>query len=781
MSRVEVPRRVRSLVNLSDAAPMQGALSLLFIVLVALLALYQQRPPAALPASAPPTEFSSGRAMEHLRVIARNSHPIGSLEHAAVREYISGVLNGLGVTPSLQKTTVVNSAPGSYRGATIQNIVGRLLGTGNSKAVMLVAHYDSVPSSPGASDDGAGVTTLLETARALKAGPPLKNDVIFLFTDGEEISLLGAKAFMEEHPWAKDVGVALNFEARGNGGPSVMFETSRNNGWLVSEFAKAAPAPIANSLSQEIYKRLPNDTDLSIIKKNGLPGLNFAYINGFTRYHTGTDSVENIDERSLQHHGSYALALTRHFGGLALAQTAEGDAVYFNPLGKAFIHYPGSLVLPLAALVLVVFGWVVYVGFKRGLLSVKGLVFGFAALLVSGIVSAIVVWLVWELVKRLYRGYDFLPWGEVYNNELFMVGLVALTVGVTAALYNWFRRKTGEYNLIAGGLLWWLVLTLLVSFLMPGGSYLFLWPLLFALAGLGLLFQWKEKRSGKVLAVLALCAVPGLILLTPTIHQLFVALTLNAASVVVVLVTLLLGLLVPHLGLMARPHGWTLPVGAVVLGLGVIVAGVLSNRFDANHPRQDNVTYGLNADTGKAVWASVDERPDEWSRQFFTGQQELGALAEFYPTTRRPFRKSEAPPLQLPAPQVQLLEDQRSNDVRTLRLRITSPRQAPVVAIFADEKTEVLGAAVNSKPIESDEAATRPGPKAPWGLSYYALPEEGIELAISIKASSPAHFRVIDRTYQLPDVPGLKAKPEGIIATASQYSDATLVSKSFTF
>jgi Peptidase family M28 len=781
MSRAEVPGRVRPLVNLSGAAPTQGALLLLFIVLVALLAIYQQRPPAALLAGAPPAEFSSGRAMEHLRAIARESHPIGSSEQAAVRDHISATLAGLGIAPTVQKTTAINFAAGSYRGATVQNIVGRLPGTGNSKAVMLVAHYDSVPISPGASDDGAGVAALLETARALKASQPLKNDVIFLFTDGEEVGSLGAKAFMDEHPWAKDVGVVLNFEARGNGGPSIMFETSRNNGWLISEFARAAPAPVANSLSYEIYKRLPNDTDLSVFKKGGLSGLNFAYIDGLTRYHTGTDSLENINERSLQHHGSYALALTRHLGGLNLTQTTGGDAVYFNPLGKAFIHYPGSLALPLAGLVLVAFCWVVYTGFKRGLVTFKGIGFGFVALLACALVSAIGAWLVWRAVAGLYGGYDFLPWGEPYNDEPFMAGFVALTVGINAALYNWFRRKIGEDNLVVGGLLWWLVLTLLVSALMPGGSYLLTWPLLFALAGLGLIFSWKEPRPVKVLAVLALCAVPGLLLLSPMVHQLFIALTLNAAGVVVVLVTLLFGLLLPQFSLITRRRRWTLPAGAFALGLALIAAGFLANHFDGNHPRQDTVFYGLNADTGKAVWASFDDGLDEWSGQFFAAQRARGVPTEFYPTTRHTFLESEAPALQLPAPQVQLLEDRRSDDVRTLRLRITSPRGAASVAVFADEKTEVVGAAVNGKPVRADEATPRPGPKVPWGLNYYALPEEGVELSLSVKASSPAHFRVIDRTYHLPELPSLKAKPEGIIASASPYSDATLVSKSFTF
>ena len=99
-------------------------------------------------------------------------------------------------------------------------------GPSGKKALMLCAHYDSVPTGPGASDNAAGVAVVLETLRALKAGPPLERDVIALFPDGEENGFHGSRLFVDEHPWAKDVSVVLNFDARGNSGPSIMFETS---------------------------------------------------------------------------------------------------------------------------------------------------------------------------------------------------------------------------------------------------------------------------------------------------------------------------------------------------------------------------------------------------------------------------------------------------------------------------------------------------------------------------------------------------------------------------
>ncbi|MEY2578989.1 MAG: hypothetical protein QOI49_1813 [Verrucomicrobiota bacterium] len=197
------------------------------IGLVAFLGIWLQQPPDPAPATAAATAFSAARAMQHVEAIARAPRPIGSANHAAARDYIVRQLRAFGFEPEIQKTTAVNStAAPLFLAGTIENIVARQRGTGDGRAVVLVAHYDSVSTGPGANDDAVAVATLLETARALTAGPQLRNDVLFLFTDGEETGLLGARAFVTEHPWAKQVEIALNFEARGNGGPSVMFETS---------------------------------------------------------------------------------------------------------------------------------------------------------------------------------------------------------------------------------------------------------------------------------------------------------------------------------------------------------------------------------------------------------------------------------------------------------------------------------------------------------------------------------------------------------------------------
>jgi hypothetical protein len=236
-------------------------------------------PPVVVGEGAPPAEFSAARARTHLEHIARTTHPVGTPAHDDVRDYLVGQLSGLGLTPHVERSACVVRRNGvQFVAGDVENVSARLPGTSGAKTVIFVAHYDSAPTSPGASDDGAAVAALLETARALKAGPPLKNDLLLLFTDAEEAGMLGAQAFVERHGAVAADSVVVNFEARGTSGPSLMFETSDGNRQLVREFARSARYPFASSLFQEGYKLLTNRTDFTVFKEAEFKGLNFAYI-----------------------------------------------------------------------------------------------------------------------------------------------------------------------------------------------------------------------------------------------------------------------------------------------------------------------------------------------------------------------------------------------------------------------------------------------------------------------------------------------------------------------
>lgn len=757
-------------------------ISLLILALAAALSIYlQNRTPDVLPENASAEEFSAARALQQLRVISARPHPIGSQDHANVRDYIAGELSKLGLAPEMQRAVAVTTRFGSpFYSGTVQNVLVRIKGTNNNRAVLLVAHYDSVASSYGASDDGAGVVTLLETARALKASGPLKNDVILLFTDGEEAGLLGANAFTT-HPWFKDVGVFLNFEARGNSGPVVMFETTNGNGDLIRQFDRSSPRPIASSLFYEIYKLLPNDTDFTMLKTGGAQGLNFAFLDGIQHYHTLLDNAQAINPGSLQHLGANALALAKHFGNTDLAPNSA-DAIYFNFFGASLIQYSQAFATALLVLTLVLFAFLVWRGFKTRQLTFGGIVWGFLALLVAVVVSALTTWVAWWLTLKLRASITSIPWSEPYNSNVFRIAFVLLALAVTAAIYLLIRRRTDWRNLTMGALLWWLILSVTVTFMIPGGSYLFTLPLLFGLIGVAFIFYSRVPDSPKSQLIFAVTMLPAVILWAPIIYSVFVALTLNSASTVIVCVALLFGLTIAPIVWAITLWRWLVPGALVLASIVLMIVGIAGGGFDKQRPKMNNLIYALDADAGKAFVASSDDKTDEWTTQFLSSGVERGAMPEFFPGNPRPYWKSAATVAQVAGPNASVTGDQTENDVRTLTFKVTSPRGAPVITIYTAPDIEVLDASVDGK--RAFPGGTNP-PRSMrnWGLQFYALPAEGVELIVKTKTDKPFRMRLVDRSYGLPDITGSAAKPrpENMIPTPYGLSDVTLVAKSFTF
>lgn len=778
--------------DLIDSKVFFRSMTSLTLILVILFSLSRLTAPQPAFQSAPATEFSAGRALPHIEAIAQKPHPLGSPEQAQARDYLVQRLTDLGLQAQVQETVTSNQRQllslfegNIYLAAgNVQNVVARLPGTDSTQAILLMAHYDSVPNGAGASDNGVGVAALLETARALTASGPLKNDVIFLFTDGEEEGLLGAHGFVKEHPWAKDVGLVFNFEARGNTGPTLMFETSTNNGWLIKEFARASvPQPLVSSLFYEVYKALPNDTDFTVFKEAGIAGANFAFLEGFTHYHTAIDSIENVDLGSLQHHGVYALSLARHYGNLDLRNIREGDQVYFSLLGSVIVLYPYWLALPLAILLGVLFIAAVGLGLRQGGVTWRGLLAGSGVFVLTLVLNVILATLLWRAVTFIHPNYLSIRQGDLYNSAVYRAGFVLLSVAMTSLLYVWFYKKVNVQNLTLGGLIWWLVLAVASSVYFPGASYLFVWPLLFILLGILTVFARKKQdfTQPRVAGILCLSVVPGLIVLAPVINLLFVALTISSADLVSVVVGLTLVLLIPYFIFISDWRKYLLPVCSALIGLAFLVAGSWTSGFNHSQPKQNSMVYGLIADHNTAIWASTDHRPDQWTAQFFAGGYQAGPMPEFFPLVRTEFIKGEAPVLPLAAPDVTVLEQQVADDVRVVRIHVSSPRLAPAINIYIDAQTYILGARVDGKRVyQNGDPITH---TAQWGLRYWTLPASGFNLDLEIPAADPLKLVVVDQSPGLPVMPGVSytPRPDSVIASPFGFegNEFTRVSKTF--
>jgi hypothetical protein len=756
-------------------------LIVLLVVLMAALSLLRLSPPAAVSADAPAGLFSSGRAMAHLREIAQRPHPTGSAENDRVRAYLVGQLEALGLDVEVQRAQSVAHSPAVTSAAVVQNVVTRIPGTDSTSALLLMAHYDSVPTSPGASDDGAGVVTILEVARALLAGPPLQNDVILLLTDGEEMGMLGARAFAAHHPWMANVRLALNLEARGSAGPVVLFQSSEANAGLITAYAGVAPHPVASSLLPAVYRLLPNDTDLTIFLREGVPGLNFAYADGWTSYHSGRDTVESLDERSVQHHGENVLALAQQFGNQDLRSVTSGseDAVFFSLLSRWVVHYPQGWALPLLGLAALVLAGLVALGRARGRLTLRGI----------GLGTATVVGVIVALGGLGYGGLqalNFLEGGELsvfmggtYHVHWYELGFLLLFSGVAWWLIGAASRCIQPLSLIAGTLLVWLALGLAAGLLLPGGSYLFTWPLFAGLAALAIQLLTARPALRSLAALLP--GVVTVLVLTPAVYLVLVLAGINGALVLAAVVPLLLGLMLP--ALMMEEHKRTAPIWlpATALaggGTALLLAIALSTGYDEAHPRQNMLFYSLDADSGQAAWVVAGQVDEPWAEHVTGAEADHAHLAEHFPVLSLiPLEAAtgRAPVAELPAPEVTVLADTVDGDARTLRLRVTSQRGASEFALLLATPGGLLSTTLYG------ETIIYAAPLPEVMLNSAAVPPEGLELTLTLQPGQPLTLQVADVTPALPVLAEqpVSPRPASVTGVAGGFTpdDATVVQR----
>jgi hypothetical protein len=548
VSRVDAPRARRLLPRLATVA---------FLIIVGGIALASGRPPGALPADAPDSAFSAARAMKHVEAIARQPHPLGSAAEDPVRAYIMDELKKLGLEPQIQRPrdarergSESESHPSRSDAA---NIVARWRGSGpaGKKALLLSAHYDSVRRGPGAGDDASGVAAILEGLRALKAMPPPERDIIVLINDGEEVGLHGADVFASEHPWARDVGVVLNFEGRGNSGPSFMFETSDGNGWLIEQLARGSGFPMASSLTYEVYRLMPNDTDLTVYKRYGMAGFNFAFVGGLSYYHSPEDTPANLDPRTLQHQGDNLVGMALRLGGLDLDDVRRDDVVYFSILQRLVAIYPMGWVVPLLVIAVLAYLGVLALGLARGRIRLAEVAAGFATFLAAAPAAVLAVGLLWFALGGL-----LVKSGIVVNRPnlggmpvsrydvALLAGSAVVAVLVAAGVFAWSSRRWSWEGLGLGALIWWLAAAAATSLWMPGASYAFVWPLLAILIGQAVAFLLLRGRSDALVASW-LGAAPLLVLHLMIIDGVFNGLNIRMAPFLMIPVVLVAAALVP--------------------------------------------------------------------------------------------------------------------------------------------------------------------------------------------------------------------------------------------
>ena len=719
-----------------------AVLPFLIAVAAVVFAWWMSLAPTPVPATAPPEVFSAERAHKHIAAVCIEPQPAGSKANDRACQYIYDELQRLGVESTIETQY---DQTGSTQVSRRRAVLARIRGTAPTKAFAVDAHFDSVAWGPGATDDFAGIAAMLEAARALKAGPPLMNDVIFVFADQEEFNMGGARLFAA-HPWMKDVGVMLGLETRGSSGPSLMFETSPNNGFVVREMARSEAGARANSIMFSFYDAMPFNSDFGQYK-NITAGLNCAFIDNFDHYHTMMDNPENASLASIQHHGNYTLGLARHFGNMPLDDCYAPDATYFNTLGNHMVVYPLSWGWPLASLALLLWISVVTFGSMRGTLRVRGMLIGFVAVLIASVLAAVPIGLVSYVLYLRFREM------ALYQNNVYAVGLhlygLSMLCLVVALLRKWARPQ----ELLAGGLIWWVLGLILMQVVIPGGANQTLWPLMMGSVYLLVLLSLSKEDAptAPVLTWSVFLALPVLMFIAPMIVLAMYGPTVMASALVVPITLILCVFLLPQLWQITSSSLFKTAAAFSIAAIIIVCVAYVRTLPSPRSPLLNSLAYGIDFDAGEAFWLSGDRGLDEWTSLYFPENAEQTTLGRFLPGDKFEYYKAPAPMPPFDKPVLEVISDTFDGEDRILECHFDSPRDAQRMTIRVVSDVEVFGASILGHEL--------PGATKNWDARFEIFPREGATLRLELEPDKPLRIEVRETSFSLSEMPAYTPRP----------------------
>jgi len=760
----------------TKARPAALIVALALIAIVILVVIWRLQPPAPKGADADPGDFSAQRAYTILQelLVEDEPHPTGSQANERVIQRLIAQFEKLGYEVQVQETVVCKRESGLESiCAPVKNILTRLPGEPGNPAVMLVSHHDSQDAAPGAADDSSSVVAMLEIARILKDEALLRNPVFFLITDAEEIGLMGAQGFVDEHPWAQEVGVVINLEARGTSGLSLMFETSDGNAWLVDAFASSADRPVTNSLMYEAYKLLPNDTDFTVFKEAGIAGLNFAYIGHSSHYHTPLDKLANLDLRSLQHHGDNALAVTRQLAMVDLSNPPPSNAGYLDILGFGVVRWPEAWTIPLVALTLILLLISAYLLIRRRTLSIGALLWGVLAALLTLILSILVgIGLTWLIsliagVSNPWHAYPLATRVAVWAAVLLCGGLLAIG----------FSRRAGFWGLGLGAWLVWSLLTLLLSLTLVGVAAILLLPVLISaiLLLVVTISSLADSPLWREIALIVPLIAAGIIFL-PLAYLFEIAMGFEMSPAVTLWLALIVSVLspffvVPESQRVIRKR--TLFAAGGMAVIATLVALVLPP-YSKDNPQWLNLYHYEDRDLGVAYWTAIPSMGD--NPEPLLGLYEVDPQTVF-PWTEEKFSVAQSAFTQTPEPGLQVISDEFVNANRVVKVLLGS-HSGIVETDFLIPVENLLSISVEGKTfgVEKDENDAKF-----YLFNCFGSLCDGLELTLRFSNANRVETLVATFSHGLPEGGQrfLQARPA--TAVPSYDGDMTIIVKRFEF
>ena len=684
-----------------------------------------------------PDQFDAVRAKARLAFILgdQRPHPADSEADDMVRERLVATLRQMGLEPIVRDQVACNDFQKSrlVACARVRNVIATI-GPPSGKALLLSAHYDSVPVGPGASDDGIGVATLLEVGSILK-DRPLKRPVMLLFNEGEELGLIGARAFLAD-PLSRNVDSLLNFEARGVTGPATMFETNIPNGAAIGAYGAVVRRPFASSLSTDVARLIPNDTDVTTYKERGWLTLNTAITGNETHYHSAGDDLASLDVRSLQSMGDEALALASRLS--AGVPPAQGNRIFFDLIGRLFVQIPLALGVGLLLILLVAFAAIAWK--REALVRASAVVLG--AMIGGGVSAWLAITAMGILRAGIYwRGHPEIAFTAIYATILLGVLAVLRTVGAGLETPR-LRAAYWFLFLLVGGAL---------ALIAPGGIIYFLIPsAIVALVILAARWRRRAETIGAIVGVFFLYLTWGELL--TALEDLFSPGPLWVVAPIGAI--LIVPMLIEAKALFAKAHRRILLLGSACVALLVWVAAGVAPAYSADRQQRFTIEHVTEFPSGRGYWSVLNDGPRlpppferlaKWHGGKLPFSERMRALA--------PASTLEG----IQAPALQPIEIVRAGNERTLRLRMKA-NGAERIAIIAPPDAHIRAAGVNGmiRPYAADESGGK------FTITCTGRSCGGAELMIRLDSAKPVAVWLVGARNGLPAAaaPLIRARPQ---------------------
>ena len=619
---------------------------------------------------------------------------------------------------------------------------------------MLLSHYDSaLTPSYGASDAGSGVVTILETLRAYKAsGKKPKNDIVVLFTDAEEVGLDGARLFVNNHPWAKNVGIALNFEARGSGGPSNMIvETNGGNKNLIKAFMEAdVKFPVASSLMYSIYKMLPNDTDSTVLREGAdIDGFFFAFIDDHYDYHTANDTYDNLDVNTLQHQGEYLLPLVHYFGDSDLNQLKSlDDHVYINLPFFKMVSYPFTWVFPMLLVAIIIFIVLIIYGLRKRVLTGNGVVRGFIPFTLAMIFCGILGFYGWKLILLMYPQYQEIQHGFTYNGHTYISFFVLLSLGVLFGIYYKFSKKINVANLLIAPLIFWILINIGVAIYLKGAAF-FIIPVFLGLLSLWILIR-KDRPNLILLTIIGSIAI---FIFAPLVQFFPVGLGLKMLVGSCLFTALLFGILLPVIGFYKLKK--VLAMLFIIVASLFFIKAHLSSNFSPNRQKPNSLVYYHDADNNKNYWATYDQELDDWTKEYLGDSPEPASSYISYASGSKYAKGYQfaniAPNKNIPIFKTVLHKDTVINQYKEVSFTIFPQRAVNQISLYTADQANFKSLSFNGEifPLNNNLTNAAQKIKSKELVRYYVSDKDSLVVSYEVSKNQKVSFTVLEYSYDL--------------------------------